>query len=247
MAITYRTGVGLSSTTAATSFTLTIPAAVAADDILLLAITCRDSLGDPIVTDDDSAGNAWAKLLSGNNGTSLAAVYWKRATSATASKTVTVNDNAGDATTSICGALLPAVGVDTGATPYADATFQANASGTDAHTGFTPGANGAGIVLCVFNATNDLDPASLACTDPGALTAGSIYGESTAGSDCSAEIGAGVQTTAAATGNLTWTQTNAATMSIALSLTAAVVAASSILPLVANDMAGPVDMKDMRG
>ncbi len=226
MAITYPvTGVGTSGILT-TSFTLTIPT-VAVNDILLLGITCRDSVGDPIVTDDDTGGNTWAKIISGNNGTSLAAVYWKRATSATSAKTITVDDNAADATTSICGALLIARGVDTGATPYANGSYESNVSTNETHAGFTPGANGAGIVLCVFNATNDIEPDTFACTDPGALTAGTQYGESTGGSDCSVEFGAGVQTTANATGNLTWGQVDAASMSIVFSLTAVAASATS--------------------
>ena len=219
MAISYPvTGVGTSGNLT-TSCTVVIPT-VAVDDILFLAITCVNSTGDPIVTDDDVTGNLWAKILSGNNGTSLSAVYWKRATSATSAKTITVLDNAVDATTSICAALGIARGVDTGATPYANASYESNASGDEAHAGFTPGTNNAGIVLCVFNATNDLDTTTHACTDPGALDLYNISGASTGGTDCTAEIAADIQTTAAATGNFSWAQTNAASMSIAFSLTA---------------------------
>lgn len=90
MAITVGTSTVTSGATT-TSFTLVINSGVVAGDILVLCATNRDATADPTVTDDDSGGNTWTKLSNQNADTNGAGtVWWKRATSGTASKTITV-------------------------------------------------------------------------------------------------------------------------------------------------------------
>jgi hypothetical protein len=56
-----------------------------------------------------------------------------------------------------------------------------------------------------------------ACTDPGALTSAGGVGSS-GGSDCAIDTWYGLQPTAAATGNFTWSQTDTGTIGLALAL-----------------------------
>jgi len=198
--------------TTTTSLTITIPT-VSVDDILILHLVNRDATADPTVTDDDTGGNAWAKIISGNDGTSNASVWWKRATSATSAKTITASGFTG----SCAGGLAVFSGVDTGATPYENASYESNASNNEAHAGFTPSVDNCRIFLCVFNATNDIQSASFSSTNPGALTQ-NVSVRSTGGLDCETEMASANQTTATATGNLTWSQANAASMSIVFAL-----------------------------
>lgn len=74
-----------------TSYTVVIPASTQADDILVLTnVHKADANGT--VTDDDTGGNTWA-LIGPRiaQGAASTAAWWKRATSGTASKTVTVS------------------------------------------------------------------------------------------------------------------------------------------------------------
>lgn len=191
-----------------TSFTITIPT-VAVDDILILAATNKAATADPTVTDNDTGGNAWAKVISGNNGTGNLSVWWKRATSATSAKTIT----ASGFTNSCSGVLHVWRGCSKASTPYASATYETNASANESHAGFTPALDGCPVFLAVGNATNDIAVTNMACTSPGTLA---HFAEklSTGGTDCSCALGSDDQVTAGATGNFTWSQTDAASMSI---------------------------------
>jgi hypothetical protein len=72
-----------------TSFTMVIDSGTLANDVLLVTAIHKGT-ADPTVTDDDSGGNLWAKILEIDDGTRGYSLWWKRATSGTASKTVTV-------------------------------------------------------------------------------------------------------------------------------------------------------------
>src|SRR5687768_14735026 len=80
-----------------TGFSVTVPADVVADDLLFLVVTSRDSTGAGTlgVTDNDTGGNAWSKI--GNSTDHKATLWYKRATSGSASKTVTVANCVGSA------------------------------------------------------------------------------------------------------------------------------------------------------
>jgi len=119
---------------AETSFTFTL-GTVGVDDILIVCATCRDVTTAPTVTDDDTGGNTWQSIMSRNNGTSHASVWWKRATSGTSEKTITV---AHASATSMAGTCSNFSGVTTVDPPYAHVAGGTNASGTETARGLPP-------------------------------------------------------------------------------------------------------------
>lgn len=193
-----------------TSFTVTIPSAVVADDLLFLTVTSRDSTGAGTltVTDNDTGGNSWTKI--GNSTDHKATLWYKRATSGTASKTVTVSNCVGSAS----GVLKAFSGGDTGATPYSNVVVETNASGDESHAGFTPANANSMLCAAVFNYANDNAVTSLAFATAGATTATEKL--STGGADCGNIFGHVLQSGGpSATGTLTWAQTNGTTYSVA--------------------------------
>jgi hypothetical protein len=191
-----------------TSFTVTIPSAVLAGDLLFLPLTSRDAVGvAPTVTDNDTGGNTWTKIASSSD--QKATLWYKRATSGSASKTVTVAAALGSSS----GVLKAFSGGDGGATPYTDVVVETNASGDESHVGFTP-SNADSMVCCsVHNYANDNAVTSLSFATLGATAA--TEKTSTGGSDCGCIFGHALQTGGpSATGNLTWAQTNGTTYSI---------------------------------
>lgn len=191
-----------------TSYTVTIPAGTQTDDILILSNTNRDADTDPAVTDNDTGGNAWAKV----GGTGCGTVWWKRATSGTASKTIT----AGSQTGSCSGVLKVYRGCRLG-TPYENVTSEANASGNESHAAITPTRDGCMVVLCIANDSNDLATTTHAATNPSTLSL--IEKLSTGGSDCSNGQAHGIQTgSAGSTGTLSWAQVDGASVSVVFDL-----------------------------
>jgi len=180
-----------------TSFTVTIPAGTQTDDLLWLTVTNKDGAGvSPSVADDDSGGNAWARIA--NDANYKASLWWKRATASTASKTITVTG----LIDSSSGVLTVDRGGDTGATPYEGLTIEESDT---PHAGFTTTRNGTMIHLATIHATNDITVADqTTATSPGALTE---RGEhlSTGGTDSSNTQASEQQATAGATGNFSWT------------------------------------------
>lgn len=186
-----------------TSFTLVINAGVLADDLLILSCTNRDATTNPSVTDNDTGGNAWARLDSGASGLS---VWWKRATSATASKTIT----AGSFTGSSSAVLSIYRGASKAATPYANATQESNASGDASHAGFTTTRAGSWVFLCVAQRTNDIAiSGQTTATSPGALAE---QGDnlSTGGLDCANSLASAEKVAVGSTGAFSWTPGTAA-------------------------------------
>ena len=189
-----------------TSFTVTIPSSTLTDDVLFLTVTNRGSTADPSVTDNDTGGNAWAKVNAGAHNGSL---WWKRATSGTASKTITVSG----LTNSSSGVLKVFSGALATGNPYSNVVTEDNASGDETHAGFTP--DEADEMICgeVGNYGNDNAVTSFTCTNPGALS--QVEKLSTGGSDCGSAFGHALQAGGpTATGSFTWAQTNGATTSI---------------------------------
>lgn len=192
-----------------TGFTVAVPSQVLANDLLFLLVASRDSVGAGTlaVTDDDAGGNAWAKI--GNPADHKLTLWWKRATSATASKTVTVANAVGSSS----GVLKCFSGGSLGATPYANITVDTNASGNEVQTGFTPSQPNSMVCAGVVNYANDNAVTSLNFATLGATTATEKL--STGGSDCGTIFGHALQSgNAAATGDLTWAQTDGTTYSI---------------------------------
>ena len=204
-----------------TTTTITIPAGTATGHILILAATNRDATADPTVTDDDSGGNAWAKITNQNAGTNGAGtVWWKRATSGTASKTVTVDGMTG----SMAAGLAVFSGCLASGNPYAQILGEANASADESMaTALFLNRWDAWPVLAVFNTGNDNTVATQAL-NPIAGSATTITERfdhvSAGGNDCGCALGA-----AALNGNLnrlfttaTWAQVNGTTASIFFAL-----------------------------
>jgi len=204
-----------------TTTTITIPAATATDDVIFLAFTSRDHLagtGQPTVTDNDTGGNAWASVT--NSTDRKAQLWWKRATSATASKTVTIAGAVG----SLSAVLSVFSGASKATVPWANLTLETNASGDESHASITPTRPDAMTVLHVFNYANDNASSSQSQATGGAMTERGDH-LSTGGSDCATSTATLAQTGGpTATGAITWAQTNGATYSIVY----------SIHPLVAN-------------
>lgn len=195
-----------------TTFTLTIPSGTTTNDILIVSLVSRGGLGTITIVDDDTGGNTYA--LVGSSGT--LAVYWKRATSATASKTITVDG----AVNSSCGGVSVYRGCSTGTTPYENVTAQSNAAGTESVTGVTPTRDGSLLCMTIGNvAANAVSSQSV--TTPGALQE-RFDASSTGGSDSACAHASEVQTTATASGNFTWSQTDGTTRSCVFDLLALV-------------------------
>lgn len=230
MAIALRGSASVPSANPTTSFNVTVDAAVEADDLLFLAVTSRDSTGagSLSVTDNDTGGNTWTKI--GNSTDHKATLWFKRATSGTASKTVTVSNAVGSAS----GVLKAFSGADTGATPYTNVVVETNASGNETHAGFTPDSADSMICASVHNYANDNAVTSLSFATAGATTATEKL--STGGSDCGCNFGHVLQTGGpTGTGDLTWAQTNGTTYSITWAIKVA--AASTVTA----DISGTLD------
>lgn len=212
MAITVRTST-VTSGANTTGFTLVINSAVVAGDILLLGVTNRDSTADPTVVDNDSG--TWLKVHNQNANTNGAiTVWWRRATSATASKTITVSGCTGSAS----GVVTPYVGALAVGTPYGTPAGEANASANETQVGITTTRPGSFACLFVGCTSNDtLNVSTYVATDPATL-AERGEGVSSGGSDCSMAHASAVRSAAGATGNISWSQTNGTGASAAFEL-----------------------------
>jgi hypothetical protein len=192
-----------------TGFTVAVPSQVVTGDLLFLAVTSRDSTGAGTlaVTDNDTGGNAWAKIA--NSTDHKATLWYKRATSGTASKTVTVANAVGSSS----GVLKCFGGGDTGATPYSNVVVESNASGDESAAGWTPASADSMLCASVHNYSNDNAITGLTSATYGALT--STEKLSTGGSDCACHFGHALMSGGSATGTLSWTQaTNGASYTI---------------------------------
>lgn len=206
-----------------TGFTLVINSGVQAGDILLLGITNRDGTADPGVVDNDTGGNAWAKVTNQNAATNGAiSVWWKRATATTASKTITVSGCTGSAS----GVVTPYRGSLAAGTPYGTPVPEANISGNETTAGISTTAAGSFVCLFVGCTSNDtLNPTTYTATDPTTLTERG-EGISTGGSDCSMSHASAERSAAGATGAISWAQTDGTGASIVFELKAEPVVAT---------------------
>jgi hypothetical protein len=211
MAVAHRAAVGPNEANPSTGFTITIPATVQSGDDLYVPAMSRSATGSPAIADNDSGGNAWTEVFDViGDGTEL--LYHKKATSGTASKTITISGCVDAA----AGGLMVASGGYPG-TPHTNFTTASNPSGTESTAGFTPDFFGSMVVFLVFN-RDDLTVTSPACTDPGALTT-RFESTSSAGSDCAIHCASAVQVGGpTATGNFTWDQTDAVNRTLAFAI-----------------------------
>lgn len=209
MAIAQRGASAVPAGNPTTSFTVVIPSAVLAGDLLVIAFTSRDhtsATAHPTVTDNDTGGNTWTVTALSADRKHLRAV--KRATSGSAGKSVTVAGCVGSAS----GVLSAWSGTDTSGDPTTNLSTETNASGDEAHAGFTPTAADSMLRLFVTNYTNDNAITTPATANHGAMTGTEKL--STGGSDCATHDAHDLATGSTATGSITWAQaTNAATYS----------------------------------
>lgn len=192
-----------------TGFTVAIPAGAVAGVILEISVTSRDSINPalgPTISDNDTGGNAWAIVKQSADG--KATTWWKRATGGTAGKTITIAAALG----SCSGVLQGFSGCAASGTPQTNVAEESNASGDETHAGITPSQADSMVRAAVYNYGNDNSVTSLSFATLGATTMTEKL--STGGSDCACASGYKLQAgAAAATGNLTWSQTNGATYS----------------------------------
>jgi hypothetical protein len=169
MAIAHRVS-ATGGTTDTTSTSVVIPATVQADDILLLSVVCGRTVNAPATpTDDDAGGNTWALVAADEETVVHGSVWWKRATSGTASKTITVAGDGVDAPDSMAAGVSAYSGCISSGTPFENAVATGVPSATETVVGFTPSVNGA--FVCLTNAlANDQAVSSQSTTSPGALT-----------------------------------------------------------------------------
>jgi len=216
MAIAHRASATHNETDPTSDTTLTIPASVQADDILLVATkTIGSNPYANSVTDDDTGGNTWTQISEfPASSSSVLGLWWKRATSGSAGKTVTIDMGTATSAASLISAFS---GCLASGDPFENVTEESNATGDESMTGLTPSVNGAMILLIVGQRSNDNAVSNQSSTDPGVLTE---FAEalSTGGSDTGVAIAGAVQATANATGNLTWSQANGQTLSLGLNL-----------------------------
>jgi hypothetical protein len=156
------------------------------------------------VTDNDSGGNTWAKKGESANG--RLSLWWKIATSGTASKVVTATvDQSAAVIMGYSAYRSDAGGFD--ADSITNLAFENNASGNESQAGFTPDAADSLIGLAVAT-MNDVTHASQACTDPGALTE-RFQKLSSAAQDHALTYSSALQSGGpTATGTFTWSHSN---------------------------------------
>ena len=209
-----------------TTATKSLGSTIQTDDDLYVVFTSRDHTSgdaDATCTDNDSGGNAWTKV--GQSSDKKLNIYWKKATSATASKTITVAGAIG----SLSGGYVAFIGAASG-DPTTNLAMESNASGDESMAQFTPDNANSHVVFGVGNYGNDNANSAQTCTDPGALTE-QFEQLSTGGSDCQCCVCSRVQVGGpTATGAFTWAQTNGATWSAQWAVRPPAVAAGATFP-----------------
>lgn len=220
MAITNPGNATGAGTAATTSDTITIPAGVQANDIMVVAVTNRDATTDPTVVDNEGAGS-WQKIANQNAQTNGAGtLWWKRATANSASKTVTCSGATGSISCGLSyfrGASLATATAGV----FGTAVGEANASGNEVQAGITTGRDASWVIHAVFVTSNDtLNPGNRTATSPTSIA--ELWEDvSSGGSDCSCSLAAAEKASAGATGNISWSMTDGTTASIAVELRAA--------------------------
>lgn len=184
-----------------TGGTVTIPASVVSGHDLFLHLNSRNhnsGTAYPTVTDND--GGTWTRIH--ETSTRQGTIWHRKATSATASKTITV---AG--CVSQCAATLEVYsGGDT--VPYTNFSVEDNAAGDESHAGFTPSAADSMVVVSIFYMGDDHTTTNFEASNPATLTKRT----ENVNTGCAVVTASAKQTgAAAATGTFTWEPDSAAT------------------------------------
>lgn len=206
MAVAHRGSAAASTNNPTTSFSITIPASVQAGDDLYVAATSRDHTSGTALatcTDNDTGGNTWT--LKHNPADRKTYVWWKKATSATASKTITVAGCVG----SSAGGVI-AVSGGRGGDPTFDIVTESNGPGDESHASFTPTNADSYVMMAIYNVANDETVSNSTWATLGTPDASAGWQKlSTGGSDCgSALVGKAQVGGPSATGAFTWSQNN---------------------------------------
>lgn len=218
MAVVHNASATFALTSGTTGGTITIPPGVLDDDDLYILIESADhTIGTALcsVTDSEPGGNTWANL--GASSDRKLQLFWKKATSASASVGVTITGGVGSTT----GGLSAFTGAAAG-DPTTDIVFELNASGNETHAGFTPSFADSMICFGIGNNVDDIvgmTPTTMACTDPGDLEPELWARGSSGGGDCQAIFAARVQVGGpTATGSFTWAQDDSTTQSVTFAI-----------------------------
>jgi hypothetical protein len=150
-----------------TGFTLVVPAAVVANDIVVIGITNRDATTNPTCVDNEGAGT-WARVTTVNAQTNGSiSIWWKRASANTNGKTVTV----GSCTGSASGALGYYRGASTSSSPFGTAIGEPNASGNETQAEVVTARDGSMVIHLIGCTSNDtLAPGNRSATSPTTIT-----------------------------------------------------------------------------
>lgn len=216
---THRTAVSGTGNTI-TGGTMVIPGTTATGDLLVVCVTSQGSTSgssDVTCTDDDSGGNTWTNIT--NTADKKAWVFAKRATSATASKTITIA-NGVTKTAFGCEVFKDAATSLAVTSTVINVTTETNGSGDETHATFTPSVGGCAIGLTVHDYGSNNDASSQSTASLGAMTERVSHLPAGAGADCAVSLATidGTNASAAATGSITWAQTNSTTYSIAFAV-----------------------------
>lgn len=203
-----------------TGFSITSPgASIQLGDLMIVEFTHRGT-GDGSISDNSGDGVAWQRkgeVLFASNAFSVQQ-YYKRATAAFVGTSRTIS---GSGLTNSCAPVLTVYrGAVASGDPFEAWSAESNASGNESHGEITTLTDGAFVCLVVGNSP-DLAISGQACTSPGALTERAEK-LSTGGTDASIAHASAGKASAGATGALTWTQTNAASGSLAYAIAPAV-------------------------
>ena len=171
-------------------------------EVVIVSRAHDSGLAVPTCVDTDSGGNTFT--LKGSTQLRKGHLYWKRATSATAGKVVTISG----CSNSAAAGMSVFRGVYGSGDPISDWTTRL-IEGVDpkVHPGFTPAYDDSMVRLTVFNHTNNINVSDLTCTNPGSLEPEFFEAPSTGGNDCAViTTGAPQMGSATTTGSFTWTQ-----------------------------------------
>lgn len=197
------------SLTATTTWTTNIPSITQEGDDVYVAVVSRDhTAGDspPTCTDDDTGGNTYTPVY--NSTDRKAWLFWKKATSGTAGKTITIAGAIGSST----GSAFVLQGRKSG-NPINGLVEEANASGDETHAGFTA-ADGSVICWIVYAYQADVAMSNGSMATLGAYSNPLFSNESSGGGDCGVGGWGVAFDPAGATGDFTWAQANTPTYSI---------------------------------